>query len=172
MPSSRRLIASQTLSSSAASVTFSSIPTGYRDLVLRCSVREDYASVGFSLRVKFNNDTNTVYSWTELLGNGSTAQSGRASNQAGRLDFYSTTGANATANTFGNAELYIPNYTVSANKPMSGFGVAESNAVSVNWIGATADLWRNTAAITSITLTALSNYVSGSSFYLYGLLES
>jgi hypothetical protein len=77
---------------------------------------------------------------------------------------------NSTADTFGNGELYIPNYASSLNKQISEFGVNENNSstASLN-IGAT--YWRNTAVINTIIFYPYnsSNFVAGSSFYLYGI---
>ena len=71
-------IASQTLGSAAASVTFSSIPQGYTDLVIvgNCGI----SNTGTTLSLRFNGDTGTNYSETTISGNGSTAVSSRASN--------------------------------------------------------------------------------------------
>ena len=171
MPVTYTLISSNVLSSSAASVTFSSIPASYTDLVLRWSARSDAADVDdyFSLRV--NGITTSVYSLTNLTGNGSAVASARLSSTSGRA--YGCSGGNATANTFGSGELYIPSYTASQNKPIGGFGANETNATAV-FIGTVANLYRENTAISSVTLTILAgtNIVSGSSFYLYGIKNS
>ena len=66
-------IATQTLGSSAASVTFSSIPGTYTDLML-ISFAQGQASGGDNrLVLQFNGDTATNYSSTYLIGNGTTA---------------------------------------------------------------------------------------------------
>lgn len=80
----------------------------------------------------------------------------------------------ATANTFSNGELYIPNYAGSANKPTSWFNAQENNTTTA-YINSHANLWSNTSAITSITLTAsvgTNEIKSGSSFYLYGISKN
>ena len=73
-------IATQTLSANTASVTFSSIPQGYTDLVLIVSATPVAAGT-WNLEMRFNNDTGSNYSRTVLSGDGSTAQSDRQSNQ-------------------------------------------------------------------------------------------
>jgi hypothetical protein len=164
------LISSNVLASSAASVTFSAIPATYTDLVLRVSARSDGAAlVQDNLWLTFNG-TGSGYSGTNLQGNGSAASSNNNS-AASILRIYNAANANgATANTFGNAEVYIPNYLVSQYKPVSGFGVAETNATG-GYISATAGLSSNNAAITSIAIAMGngSNWLSTSSFYLYGI---
>ena len=169
MANTYTLISSNVLGSAAASVTFSAIPSTYTDLVLRMSIRDNYASVSTAYNLKINGVT-TTQSATRLYGTGSAAASNR---QTSLVDFYRMSGASATANTFGSLELYIPNYAGSANKVASNFGVAETNATAVE-MGIEAFLWRNTAAITSLQIDeyAGSTFAAGSSFYLYGIKNS
>jgi hypothetical protein len=112
----------------------------------------------------------SIYSYTLLVGTGSAASSARASSTPD-TNPTDNPAATATANTFGNASIYIPSYTVAQNKPMSSFGVDENNATAARML-ATAMLFRSTAAITSITLSSSggsTNFVTDSSFYLYGI---
>lgn len=153
------------LNASAASVTFSNIPqSGYTDLKVVMSARNDGAQ--YYGEVYFNGNT-TGYSRRLLYGDGSAAGSLSASN-AFTLVTNPTT--SYTANTFGNFELYIPNYTGSANKSFSIDAVIENNATT-SYQTMYAGLWSNTAAITSITLDpdSTSNFVQYSTFSLYGL---
>jgi hypothetical protein len=172
MANTYTLIASNTLSTSAASVTFSAIPNTYTDLVLRISSRTDAGTANDNIQITFNSDTATNYSITRLTGTGSAASSNRTSTiDYARLGWVD--GNTATSNTFGNMEVYIPSYLVSANKPFSSFAVSEQNATAAN-MDAIAALWRNTAAITSLNIVSnnAGNFVSGSSFYLYGIKNS
>jgi hypothetical protein len=175
MPSSRRLIESQVLGTSAATVTFSSIPSGYRDLVLRVSGRTDRAAAFDSLVLTINGTGGTAYSRTALRGNGASAVSFNAASGASFLtDLMGITASTATASTFGSFEIYIPSYTVSQNKPFSFSGAGEDNNSTPVYLGATAGLWSNTAAITQLSCAPNSGtiFAAGSSFYLYGLLPS
>jgi hypothetical protein len=166
------LIASNTLSSSAASVTFSSIPGTYTDLVLRISGRTDYAATSGEFWLQFNGNSSTLYSNTFVYGNGTTAGSDRASS-SDRGFILETNNANDTSNTFSSSEIYIPSYTASQNKPYSNFGTGEQNSTAATTgynRGANAGLFRSTSAITSITMSNYNgNWVSGSSFFLYGI---
>jgi hypothetical protein len=174
MPSTYTLISSNVLSSTASSVTFSAIPSTYTDLALRVSARTNYGAISDYLQIYFNGSTAANYSDTTLWGDGASVFTLRNSNA--NLSEASTMSANnATANTFGSAEIYIPNYTASQNKPVGAFGVAESNTTSFSssfGVVADASLWRDTTAITSITLDAYGTYQIGSSFYLYGISKS
>ena len=153
----------------AASVTFSGIPqTGYTDLVLKMSVRTDRASTDDLLNFNFNGFS-TNQSSRNLQGNGSAASSGT---YGSNLYLAWVDAASNTASTFGNAEMYIPNYTSSNFKSVSTDGVLENNA-STAVMGMTAGLWSSTAAITSIAITSVfsSNFVQYSTFYLYGVAK-
>jgi hypothetical protein len=168
MANTYTLIESQVLGSSAASVTFSAIPATYTDLVLRVSARTDADDTSL---ITFNGTT-TGYSITRLNGNGATATSTRSSSAVSISARGMNNATGTTANTFSNAEVYIPSYTVSQNKPLSSFGTPEDNATNV-FMSVGASLWQNAAAITSINLAAQGgNYVTGSSFYLYGIKNS
>jgi hypothetical protein len=170
MTTTMKLIAKNVLGSSAASVTFSSIPATYDDLYLVVSGRTDRALVTDSAILEFNGASMTGSSTRYLFGDGASATSSSESNKVYGAQ---CTGANATASTFGNSECYIPNYTGSAKKSVSVTGVNENNATTA-YIFAFASLWDNTAAITSIVLkpNVGPNFVSGSSFYLFGITKS
>jgi len=170
MPATYTLISSNVLSSSAASVTFSAIPATYTDLVLKISARTDNAAIQSNSRIQFNSDTSTNYSENWVRGNGATIAASRVSNQVQILEALLVNGDGATANTFNSLEIYIPSYTVSRNKPISSIAMTETNG-STAYLYSTAILWRNTAAVTSISIFngGTTVYLSGSSFYLYGI---
>ena len=163
-------IQSVTLSSSQASVTFSSIPQTYTDLVLRLSARTSNSAIINTINVQFNNDTSTNYSFTRILGQSADGTSSRETSVAPTYILY-VNGDTSTANTFSNGEMYIPNYTIATNKPQNSFTTLEHNATTGATIGGYAHLWRNAAAITGVTLsiTQGGNFLSGSSFFLYGI---
>jgi hypothetical protein len=166
MPTTMKLIGKQTLGSAAASVTFSSIPGTYTDLVLLASIRSTHSSL-VGVNISFNGTT-TNYSRRLLYSNNTTALS---YNDSAR-QISSAAGTNFTANTFSSMEMLIPNYAGSTNKSSSITTVVENNGTS--WAGeATAFLWSNTAAITSIELSPSSaNFAASSSFFLYGITSA
>jgi hypothetical protein len=171
MANTYTLIASNTLSSSAASVTFSSIPATYTDLVLRMSTRGDSASASATLRITLNNDSSTLYSFTRLRGDGSSATSGRGSTAA-FIGAIQDNAGTSTSNTFTSTEIYIPSYTASQNKPLSIDNAHEDN-VTLAYREAVAGLYRSTTAISRIDIILpTTNFVSGSSFFLYGILST
>jgi len=169
------LIASNTLSSSAASVTFSSIPNTYTDLVLRTSARSTRSGIDDGFAVVLSSNTNTIYSHTSINGTGTAVQSDYNYNMsnfyAGHI--FGINGNTTTSSTFSSGEFYIPMYASSNKKQLSFVGANETNATAVQ-IGAAALFWNSTSAITSISLSSLfgGDLMSGSSFFLYGIKNS
>jgi len=156
----------------ASSVTFSSIPqTGYTDLVVKTSARNSNGTI-YGGEYLFFNGATTNRSVKAIESNGASVSSFSTS----YMIINSGVGANATANTFGNAEFYIPNYTSSNYKSVSNDGVGENNATTA-YMDLAANLWSSTAAITSITISQSSaaltgtNYSQYSTFYLYGVAK-
>jgi hypothetical protein len=156
MASTYEPIATTTLGSAAASVTFSSITGTYTDLVLVCNYQ--LSTNDNFLILQFNSDTGSNYSNTNLFGDGSTATSNRNSSvTAVRAGFYGSAQSNAIVN--------IMNYSNSTT-----YKTAVSRDNTNTFVVSRVNLWRNTAAITSIVITTASpNLTSGSTFTLYGI---
>ena len=168
MPSTFHKIAAVTVGSGgASSIDFTSIPSTYTDLCLKVSSR--LSSTDTPLFVYFNNDTtNTNYNVRRLLGSGSAASS--AAFNAPYVIYADI--STYTSNTFGNAEIYVPNYAESTNKSMSVDSVNENNATGAEAV-LTAGLWSNTAAINRLTLVPNSiSFVQYSTATLYGIKSS
>lgn len=163
-------LAKTVLTGSQATITFSGISNAYTDLVFLVSVRDDLTSSGAASNITISiNGSSANGSATELYAGGTTVASARLTNL--KLDYHPT--ANATANTFSNGTVYIPNYAGSTNKVLSAENVAETNSATANLMAIDANLWSQTAAITSITFTPASgNFVSGSRIDLYGIKNS
>jgi len=157
-------IATTTLGSTQATVTFSSISGSYTDLVL---IANRSSSALDNLAMQFNGDTGSNYSFTVLYGSGSVAGSARGSNTNNPyLDYQA-----ASESTFqAPVILNIQNY---ANSTTYKTTIARgSNAA--RGVDATVMLWRSTSAITSILLKCHdgSNFTSGSMFTLYGIASA
>jgi hypothetical protein len=157
-------------SAGASSVTFANIPqTGYTDLVVKVSARGDTVAEYVNNKVSFNGST-SGYSSKLLYGLGTGSGASANNSVTNAIDYSSYgTGSTATASTFGNTEIYIPNYAGSTNKSVSVDAVTENNATTAI-TALTAGLWSNTAAITSVSITTASgSFVANSTFYLYGV---
>jgi hypothetical protein len=172
MATTYTLIEAQTLASTTTSVTFSGIPATYTDLVVKISGRSSNSgSIDNSLNMTYNNSTGS-YSVTTLKGEvAGFPSSTRSSNQSKNNFAGNVSGSTATANTFGNTEIYIPSYTVSQNRPSSHFSVSESMDRDAPTIYGNAGSRINTTAVSSIefTLSGGNSFAINSSFYLYGI---
>ena len=100
MPNTYQKIASVTLTSAAASIDFTSIPSTYTDLLIKASLRSAAASVNPGLKITFNTSA-LNFTGRNVYGDGSTA--GSYTDTAGEIGILA--GNSATANTFGNCEI-------------------------------------------------------------------
>jgi hypothetical protein len=161
MPATYEPIATTTLGSAAADITFSSISGSYTDLRL---VFEGLAvSAGVNIYCQVNGDTATNYSHTRLTGNGSAASSSRGSS----LNYmrFSDGGSPQTGNT-SLTKVDFMNYSNTTT-----FKTAINRADNANrGTDAVVNLWRSTAAITSIKFYLSSGDIaSGAIATLYGI---
>lgn len=134
-------------SGGAASIEFTSIPQTGTDLMIVASTRMTGSSNYNALGYISINGQQANFSNRYLLGNGATAST--SSDNLTPLFF--SNGETSTSNTFGNATIYIPNYTSSTNKSISIDAVSENNATNANQ-AIEAGLWSQTAAITSFSI--------------------
>lgn len=156
--SAYEVISTQTLGSAVATVTFSSIPQTYTDLVLVANGAE---SANQYVAIRFNSDTGSNYSQTRLYGDGTTAYSDRQTSVTfGRLSVGDPT----------NRFLMIASIFNYANTTTFKTWLSRTNTAN-NMVGAVGGLYRSTSAITAIqvlTVTA-DTFVIGSTFTLYGI---
>lgn len=152
-------LANLTLSSAAATLTFSSISGSFRDLML---VANYTTSTGSYVQVRINGDTGSNYSFVEMFGYGSGSGSSGSTNAQFWLDpaFGHSTSEPAIG------QIHFLDYSATdKHKPAlvkwGQAGVAvETSAVR----------WANTSAITSFVLYPSSgNFATGSTFALYGV---
>jgi hypothetical protein len=164
MATTYEAIATTTLGSAAADITFSSIAASWTDL--RLVFIGVGASAGDIPAIRFNGAT-TNYSRTFLTGNGSTASSNR-SNNTNRIAC-GDAGDSTTIPTFSTVDIF--SYAGSTFKTVLVQSSEDKNG-SGNTT-ATVGLWRDTAAITSIKIYNPSyNLGAGFSATLYGILAA
>jgi hypothetical protein len=146
--------------STTQSVTFSSIPQNYTDLVIAISGQA--ATTATSINLTFNSDTSSSYSMKYLSGNGSASAAGTTgSSTSAAVGALYTSGA---GNTILNVQSYANTY---AYKNVISFSTNTTAFAS----GRTS-IWKNTSAITSIKLEVdvpTPYYASGTTFSLYGI---
>jgi hypothetical protein len=145
---------------------FTSIANSWTDLIVKISVRNTNNNYGgFYMRL---NSSSSSITGRRIKQEGTTASSDTST----EIPWEESTW---TASTFGNAEIYIPNYAGSANKSVSVDAITENNGTSNrNTLGAW--LWSNTAAITSISFGTFDlgfrdKFARYSTFYLYGIVK-
>jgi hypothetical protein len=165
MPATYEPIATTTTPGGTNTVTFSSIPATYTDLVLVVG-GATYTVAGDTPYLRINGDTGTNYSGTVLSGNGTSAQSTRRTSTAQGMPLGGTyVGSSTTVAT--NLVFQLLNYanTTTFKTGLSRYFQPAGEAE------ATVALWRNTAAVTSILYRTDSgnNIGAGAVFTLYGI---
>jgi hypothetical protein len=149
MANTYELIASSTVGAGgAASIDFTSIPNTYTDLCIKISAR--FASSSTLIKITYNSNTSN-YARRGLVGENATTAS-----YSGSDAFIAYTDASTnTSNTFGSADVYIPNYSGNGYKSAS-IDTTKEQASADAVTAMTASVWSNTSAITSISLSDLS----------------
>jgi hypothetical protein len=172
-------IAGSTLTGTASSFTFSSIPNTYTNLYLIGSLRTNEASTLTGLRLRFNGDTGANY-LRELLQSyqgGSGIRTETTVTNAFDTNIYSGAagGADQTANFFSALDIFIPNYAGSLRKrAIINSGADTTNTSNFYWqTDQIQAAWNNTSAITTIELAPYNgSFVANSSLFLYGTLSA
>ena len=154
-------IATTTLGSAQSSVTFNSF-SGYTDLVL---VANTTAAGNQNILLRFNSDSGTNYSYTRITGAASAS-----SNRESSIDAINLYNSSASLNgVMATTIIQVMNYAnTTTNKTVLSRGNGGANETN-----AQVSLWRNTAAITSLTLSIFTtNFSTGSTFTLYGIASA
>jgi hypothetical protein len=162
-------LATVTLSAATASVSFVGIPSGYKHLQIRGIGRDTQASGAHSLRLQFNDDTGSNYTYHAITGDGSSASAGALTAQPTQYPGF-LIGTSGTTGVFSASIIDILDYAnTSKNKVTRTLSGVDNNG-SGN-IGLFSGMWLNTIAITSVTLlpAASSNFIQNSQFALYGV---
>lgn len=150
-------LANTTLTSAASSVTFSSIPATYRDLVLVVT----YNSVNEFILAEFNADSGNNYPFVEMWANGTGPANSGTGTVSGAYIGYSA------QNVQQQGIIHIMDYSATDKHKTclarSGAGFS---------LAAVASRWTNTNAITSVKVKAqLGNFAIGNTFALYGIVS-
>jgi hypothetical protein len=152
------LIASATGTGSAGDISFSSIPGTYTDLVLVANI---FTTANANQILRVNGDSGGNYSTTVLYGNGTSALSTRGSNNNAmtfQTDLFATTTISA---------MTVFNFMDYANTTTNKTVISRSNKADQS-AETHVNLWRSTAAITSITISG-ATFTTNATFKLYGI---
>ena len=161
MPATYDPIATTTLGTAAASITLSSIPTSYTDLVV-VFVGANAAADDFILR--FNSDSASNYSTTQLITDGSSAVSTRTTSVAQIALGY------GTANRINGAVINIMDYKNTGVNKSALITYINTNDFTRRTVGT----WRQTTAINSVTIqrSGAGNMNVGTTMTIYGILRA
>lgn len=169
MPTTYEKIQSTTLSTTATSITFSSIPSTYTDLRL---VVVGVASSGVAMCMRFNSDSGNNYAFNYLYGDGTTAAAGRQASLS-RINLTQVTnfGQNSLPQLV-TADIF--SYAGSTFKTTLSTEAADQNGGGFASVVTQVGLWRSTSAITEIFLynDGSGNYAAGTTATLYGILKA
>jgi len=156
-------LATVTLGSAASSVSFSSIPSSYRDLIV---VADGAVSSAGGLNYRVNGDTASNYSYVTMRNNLNTPAS-----EAGPNDRLTGTNQSATSGTRLMNTIQILDYSATdKHKTALTRATYNQNSNSAFVTEASASRWANTSAINSVTVFSGANFSIGSTFSLYGVI--
>lgn len=158
-------LATLTLTGSDSSITFASIPSIYRDLIIVCNFQNSGSSSATRLQV--NGDTGANYNGAWMTGTGSAANSSSESNQTSARLFGASVGPANTFTNVGILQLLDYSATDKHKTVLTRYGSAATETQ------ATVSRWASTAAITSVTVFDIlgQTYQAGSTFSLYGIVS-
>lgn len=172
-PSDEYVLAETTLTSTAPSVTFSSLDTlaaGYKHLQIRFVARTDYNNNNDTFSMQLNGDTAATYAAHRVYGAGTGAVTANGyANQSSMTNLGQLSALTSTANAFAGGVIDILD-AFETTKYKTVRALVGMWRVTSGLMGLNSGLWRNTNAITSILIDGTyGNFVAGSSFTLIGI---
>lgn len=157
------------LTGTQSSITFSNIPQDATDLLILTCIRGTDGAASANVEMTVNSST-SGYASRLLYGTGNSVAV--ATGATNRIQWASNVpAAGGTSNTFGNGEIYIPDYRSSVAKTFMIKSVAEANATGSRQDLNTAS-WSGTSAITTINIfMEQGSLASGSTATLYKIIK-
>ena len=159
------LLETQTLATTAASVTFTGLGsyTNYKHLQIRYVAKNTSNAIG-TIFTTFNSDTGNNYATHRLFGTGSTVTSDASTSRA---NLY-TGNTEDSASSFAGGIIDILDFASTSKNTTTRTltGIAQSSSV----VGLHSGVWLNTNAVTTITLTPNElSFDTGSRFSIFGI---
>lgn len=156
-------IATTTLTTSSATIDFTSISASYTDL--RLILNYTATTGGGELDLRFNSNSATNYSAIELYGTGSAAFSTYWATK-NAIYLPGSAGSSTTIPTLVTIDVF--SYAGSTNKTVLSTWSGDRNGSGI--VSRSVGLWRSTAAITTINLLLGSgSFAIGTTATLYGI---
>ena len=159
------LIESTVLGSSAATISFASVPSTYKHLQIRYTAK--VGTSGGDLFMTFNSDSGSNYRNHKIQANGSTIIS-NTSGQTTYIQMNDAADGSGTANIFYAGLIDILDYG-NTSKNTTTRHLHGGYGSSLKYVFLLSGLWMNTAAVNAISFTGQSNFATGSRFSLYGI---
>ena len=155
------LLDSVTLTSSASSVTFSSISAaGKGDLVLSASLVNGHGSPN-GVYLRFNSDTGSNYPLVRMVGNGSTAVS-----ESYTFSYVDVATLGVASSSSGRVQISDFAATDKHKSILVRRDISQYNTI------AQANRWASTSPITSMLIYPSSNsFIAGDAFHLYQIVS-
>jgi hypothetical protein len=157
----------------AATISFTSIPNTYTDLVIKISGSDNRSGQPLDdIKIRVNSNTSAIYTVKRIAAFPSVGiySDGAGPNSDAAVGWVN--GPTATANTFANTEIYLPNYASNVTKTGSIDGVTENNA-AISGLVMNVLIIDTTSPISSIQLspfsTAATAFNQYTTAYLYGI---
>jgi hypothetical protein len=156
------------VNNTTAAYVFTSIPQTYTDLCLKVSARNNENNYGgYQIWINGQSSNN---SYQQFRGYGSTVG---AASRTDMIDIANLTTLGDPSGYFSGDEFYLPNYTLTSNLKsvlVDSCRITNDNNYSIRM---SCGVQAATAAITSISITLdTDHFLSGSTFYLYGIKNS
>ena len=170
LPTAYESIATVTVSSATPTITFSSIPATFTHLQIRAIIRSTTTGADAWVNVYLNSDTTTSnYINHNLFGNGTSASAGVNSGSDGNLISRAMGSASGASDVFAPNIFDILDYANTNKFTTTRTLIGQDNNGSRNLVGLVSNLWRNTAAVTTIEFTTANNFAQYTQFALYGI---
>jgi hypothetical protein len=163
------------LGSNAASITFSSIPATYTDLMVKGVLRSSAGGAVDDLIVQANGLTTSVYNRSAIRDDGATSSGDSPATAETAINLNNAINGNgSTASIFGYVEFYFTNYATS-NVNKAGYALTgQESSTTTKYIGFHGFSITTASAISSLLFkpTGSNNFLTYSSLYLYGIKKS
>jgi hypothetical protein len=158
-------LANITLGSSATSISFSSIPATYRDLVV---VVNGSFTGSHGPYMRFNSDTGSNYSNLIMANDVGTPFSA----QEVATSFYGSWTANLSGARY-TGVFQVMDYSATDKHKTALWRTNYTSSASAQIVEAFAGRWANTAAITTLTVgaSATNGFATGTTFALYAIVS-
>jgi hypothetical protein len=159
-------IATTTLGSASANITFGSIPSTYTDLTISITF---FTTANGNVLLELNNDSSSLYSYTALRANGSSVVSSRSTANPNALMGFGGSGATGGIPALSLIDIF--SYAGSTFKTILSNTSSDKNGSG--FVSRVVNLYRSTTAISTVKLLSdAGNFDVGTTATLYGILKA